>query len=41
MKILLPLFKFTVMYEGLDWLTNFIVKLGGKNNYDKFYDLDY
>ncbi len=39
MTILLPLFRLTVQYEKLDWLSNFIVKLGGKKNYNKFYEL--
>lgn len=39
MRLLLPLFRITVQYEKLDWLTNIVVKLGGKKNYNKFYDL--
>lgn len=39
MRILLPLFRKTVRWEKLDWLTNIIVKLGGKKNYDRFYTL--
>lgn len=39
MKLLLPLFLLTIRYEKLDWLTDIIVKLGGKKNYDKFYRL--
>ncbi len=41
MKLLLFLFRRTVRYEKLDWLSNFIVKLGGKKNYDNFYQLPY
>lgn len=41
MKLLLPLFRLTIMHEKLDWLTNVIVWLGGKKNYDRFYRLPY
>jgi|LSQX01.1.fsa_nt_gb hypothetical protein len=39
MKLLLPLFDWTIEHEKLDWLTNIIVWLGGKKNYDTFYQL--
>ena len=39
MSILLPLFKLTVQYERLDKLTNLIVRLGGAENRDRFYDV--
>lgn len=41
MKFLLALFRVTVRHENLDWFTDFIVKLGGKKNYDTFYRLPY
>lgn len=39
MRLLLPLFRWLVQYEKLDWLTNSVVWLGGKKNYDRFYEL--
>lgn len=39
MRLLVPLFLRTVQYEKLDWLTDLIVWLGGKDNYDTFYQL--
>lgn len=40
-RLLFPLFRVTVQHERVDWLTDLIVKLGGKKNYNKFYDLPY
>ncbi|MFA5448888.1 MAG: hypothetical protein WC292_00380 [Clostridia bacterium] len=40
-RLLFPLFRVTVQHENLDFLTNLIVKLGGKKNHANFYDLPY
>lgn len=39
MRLLLLLFDRTIEHEKLDWLTNIVVWLGGKKNYDAFYRL--